>query len=495
MDNKEMEGIDLDALAKELESLGVNKYVIQQKDSNNLSMAKKIVEDYDFGRDLKPREKGALIQRILDKRPLNQERTRYLATLIKRLRELGFTEQEAYGLIINLAVRGSILKEPGYGYSDLLLNNNNVCQTLGDKIEAKDTAVSYMTILKAVGDTLSEEEEKALRSELQVLGIHSHLIKQRSAENLYMAKSIVENYDFGIPLTQEEKKAILQAILDSSELNRRPGNNLFRLMHVFYEIGLNEQEIYGGMINLSVHGKAIKEPGYEYNNLLANSEGVRETLLQHKDGIDTEVSGITILTAMSKSVEEAEEQRLKEELEKLGIMPEFIRNKDKSNLYLAKWIVDNCKIGRELIIGEKRDIIQCILNSTKLDTKEHVYLYKLIHQLEKIGFDEQEICGAIINFGVNGILIGTKTYSYNELMSNESGILTNIGDYAGQIKTNVTKGTIANSLNKSEKIMRKAAKRQKAKGAIGKMTDTRANLESLVRQEIAQDNVAEQEQG
>lgn len=492
---EKVEKMDLEVLKAELKDLGINNYLIKQKSGKNLYMAKKIVESYDFGRELTKREKRALIQTVLDRRALNTERTQYLSVLIQRLGEAGIEGQDVYGLIINSAIHEHIVDEKGYGYGDLLFNKNNVCQTIGEKIKPEDTKVQSMSILKALSHNINEEEEKALIQELEAMGVNGNIIKQTEIYNVFIAKTIVERYEFEKELSPEEKGAMIQCFISTAATSKQARKQIVELMLTLQKNGFEEQEIYGLMINLAVRGEILenKEKKYTYNKLVFDNT-LCEEIVEQRDKIDTKVTPMVILSAQSQCVSEEQEQKIKEEALTWGVNQYFMNRKERSNLYTAKWIVDNFDMGREMVKGEKRAIFQSILGSAKLDSVNPAYIHKLMLKLEKMGFDEEEVSGAIINFATNIIELDRDYYSYSALLSNKDGILVNLDKYAGQIETIVRMSTMAYIIQRSEKIMKKAAKKQKAKGNIKKQSNIRAELDSLVRQEMAQENVEEQEQ-
>lgn len=71
-----------------------------------------------------------------------------------------------------------------------------------------------------ISKMLSKRQEQKIIEELEALGIDRKFLKQKSAHNLYSAKRIVKEYDFGRKLTTMEEKGIIQAILGNSLLNK-----------------------------------------------------------------------------------------------------------------------------------------------------------------------------------------------------------------------------------------------------------------------------------
>lgn len=81
---KQVVAVNIDDLKKELEQLGIESRIIHGKDVKNLYVAKRIVEDYNFGRELRIEEKRGLMEDILDMGVLDTGK-RLLYVLLNRL--------------------------------------------------------------------------------------------------------------------------------------------------------------------------------------------------------------------------------------------------------------------------------------------------------------------------------------------------------------------------------------------------------------------------
>ena len=66
------------------------------------------------------------------------------------MEQIGLNIQQIYGMIINLGVDGNILEETGYGYTALLANKYNSCQTIIRHKERIHTQVTEETIQRAL---------------------------------------------------------------------------------------------------------------------------------------------------------------------------------------------------------------------------------------------------------------------------------------------------------------------------------------------------------
>lgn len=133
------------------------------------------------------------------------------------------------------------------------------------------------------------------------MGINKEFIDLKNEKNLYIAKQIIDGYNFNRPLLTEEKRAILEAILNQSSLNKDKFIYLIKLIQNMEQIGLNEQQIYGMIINLGINGRVLEKTGYNYKELLNNQNNACQTIAQYKDEIQTQVSEETIQSAVKKT--------------------------------------------------------------------------------------------------------------------------------------------------------------------------------------------------
>ncbi len=442
-------------IKQELIGLGIDKDFIELKDSGNVYVAKQIVEEYDFCRELKQEEKKVLLKFILKSNLLNVNSC-YLTSLIHNMEKIGLNPQEIYGMIINLAVNGNVLEEKGYGYNNLLGNVNNACKTIIKYKNKIQTSVTEGTILKAKSIDQSEDNQEKIKQELIDLGIDKDFIELKDIRNIYTAKEILDNYSFERELSREEKRTLIQALLNKSVLNKNMEIYLTTLIQNMEQIGFNIQEIYGIIINLCINGKILEETGYSYNDLLTNKNNSCQSIKDYKCFLQTKITKGTKLKVKSINQNKDYQEGIKRELINIGIDSDFVESKDIKNVYVAKQIVEGYNWGKELTVEEKKSIIIAVLNNSVLNKNGGRYLTTLIQNMEQIGFSLQEIYGMIINLGVNGKILEKTGFEYSILLQSKNS-LTKINEYRHEIQTNVTRGTIlkAKSLNLSEKEQEK----------------------------------------
>lgn len=439
---------DIHKLKEELSTWGIVKEFIDSQDDKNLYIAKQIIDRYHFKRSLTTEEKKAILERILSNSALEKS---YLVTLVQNIEQIGLNQQQIYGMIINLGINGRVIEEKGYGYTDLLRNSNNACQTIGNYKDKIPTIVTESTILKAKSDSLNQEDVDKLKKKLIDLGLDKEFIELKDESNLYIAKQIVDGYNFGRELTPEERKAILKSILNNVKLNKSKSIFLSTLIQNMEQIGLNEQQVYGVIINLGINGRVTEKTGYDYSTLLVNQNNACQTIGRYKDEIQTKVTEGTILKAKTYDLSQQDVQKLKEEFSALGINKEFIDLKNEKNLYIAKQIIDGYNFNRPLSTEEKRAILKAILNQSSLNKDKFRYLIKLIQNMEQIGLNEQQIYGMIINLGINGRVLEKNGYNYKELLNNINYACQTIAQYKDEIQTCIIEETIQHAIKKANK--------------------------------------------
>lgn len=390
-------GKAINDLKKELINLGLDKDFIDSKDIKNVYVAKQIVDGYDFGREIAEEEKTAILYAILNKAKLQKNATSYLSRIIKNLKNEDFSEQEIYAIIINLGTHGTIVEQEGYDYSRLLASSSKVKEFV-KYVDKQNIDVSDMTILKATVNNLNKENGEELRKQLIGMGISPEFIKTKKTQDLYIAKHIIESYDFNRKLEIEEKGAIIQSILKHSAFNKNEQNYLINLLSTIEKLGLPKQEIYGMIINLGINGSVVEQRGYGYSDLLYEPQKVLEL---SKSNIQKEVKEMTIEKALIDNLNDYEIEKIKQKLIELNIDIEFIEQKDEKNLYMATKIIEGYNFARELNNEEKRAILINILRNDGLNKERSHYLITLANNLEQIGLSRNEIYGVIINLANN----------------------------------------------------------------------------------------------
>ena len=435
-------------LIEEFESIGVSKEIIVTRNIKNLYMAKQIVESYRGTNNLSIEDKKSLLQCILRNNYLTNTKQVLLSTLAQNLEKIGLTEQDIYGTIINLGIKGSVLPYTGYDYSIMLSNNSKKMQELKKHRKEIETNVSSITIQKAKSESLSDEEVYKLRQELDELGIPREFIESKDIRNIYMAKQIVEGYNFEQKLTSESKKALLYCILNKAVLENNYEAYLSSIMMNLEKIGLTEQELYGAMINLAINNSFLQEQQHGgYGKMLDNPSRILE-LKNSRDEIQTKVGNATIQKAKSESLNQEEVERLKQELRKLGISKDFVEEKNIKNIYIAKQIVEEYQFDKELNLESKKALLYNILNNQYLNKDQTSYLSTLMKNLEGIGLTEQEIYGTIINLGINSNIVPVKGYDYTNLLT-RSYKVKELKEYKQEIETKVTNITIQKAKTES----------------------------------------------
>ena len=470
---------EIEELLTEYENLGISREFLEIKDIRNVYTAMEIVNRYDFGEAISDTQKRGLLQCMLSNFVLNKGNNGKLIELFKELEEIGLTEQEGCGTIINLGVNRHVVPYTGYGYQKLLNSRKEAIKMAKYKNEI-NTRVDRYTIQLAEIDNLSSEEIKRLKQEYEDLGISKAFIAQKDINNLYMAKTICEQYDFEEKLSKDEKAAIIQSILENSLLDdNSPRILLLSLIKKLNHIGLTEQEIYGTIINLAVKGKVIDEKGYGYQDLLIKSNRVL-LLAQYKEKIDSKVAPLTVLQAKMNYLSQDEIREVRKKYENCGISKDFIDKKDDKNLYIAYQMVNGYQP------EDKRGILYALLSPAALD-KGRVQVLRLIQNLCEIGLTPKEAYGAIVNLAINGKIVSKRGYDYSSILLSSKKVLE-LSQYIEQIETDVTAETIEKAKTKSRKIMKNAVKQLKDDENLEAIEKTMQKLQDMTLEQSQEEN-------
>lgn len=424
--------IDIEDLEEELEKLGINQFFIKEKDCINLYMAQLIVEEYSFGRELRPEEKRGIVHAILNLGLLNKKGCKRLDVLVQRLEECGFNKQEIYAIIINLGVNGGIINESGCSYSDLLSNDKKAFQIIKDYSERVDKSVSIFTVITAASDYLNEEEQRQLKKEVEMWPLD----KGKDVRHIYVAKRMVEEYMANQSLDNEGQSSLI-----------------FKLLNLKFEIkGRDERR--------------------RTEKRFCKALGLKE--LSKKD---------------SYNIGEAKhigwEQELIDRLENVyGINREFLEQKSSANIDVAEKIVNGADYVKELTVEEKKALLLKLLSSSSFGEKMPDVLPRMMDNFHEMGFDEQETYGVMINLFVFGIKLDSQTYGYWDFFgTNKNHTWKTIENKKAAIKTSVIIGpvTMKKLIDTAERAMKNAVAKVKNTGRIGVQISTRASLTNLAQ--------------
>ena len=144
--------------------MGINGEFLESKSSENVFIATQIVYGYKFARELEPKEKSTLIQLILRSTLFNKSNKGKLATLLRSFEQVGFDQQQTYGVMINLFVKGLSVDGVVQTYPVFFAN-----KALWDRIKAQHgsmpTNVNDITIKKAENEVekFQQRAQKTMR--------------------------------------------------------------------------------------------------------------------------------------------------------------------------------------------------------------------------------------------------------------------------------------------------------------------------------------------
>ena len=413
----------------------------------NVYVAYEIVEKY-FAKnsevEINDDEKNSIVKNILFHQALQEKRGGYLLTsLMQYVESLGFKEEQVCGIVINLAVNGSVLEDiPGMDYKRLLQNNGNTRELFAQNKDKVQYEVKKSTILKARIQGFSDEEKGRVLREYDVIGDNEIVV----FSNVYTIIELINDFSKRRRLDDKDKDLLLKAILSGKEVkeNSLIINTLQRLENNAFLFEEAEEII----IKLAVENKICDLRGYTFRDILGKKDKAKQ-IFEKRKKFDLKVDEKTFIHARQKILRneksgETSDIDIKEEFSKLGIDSEFLDQIHEKNLVTAKEIVDNYKFNRELKDSEKAAIIKNILSYDGAGKTGTRYLENLVKTLELINFSKNEIYGIIINYSVPKSSI-EKGVSLKELRNKKKNAIKRLEEMkcnGEEVKTEVDEKTI-----------------------------------------------------
>lgn len=344
--------------------------------------------------------------------------------------------------------------------------------------------------------------EEALKQFYRALGIGDDFIELHKTKNLSSAKEIIEGYDFGRKIADEEKRALLVSILGHSRFTQSIPHNLSKLIRTLDSKGvLTEQEIYGAIIKFGVNGGIDY---FSHSDVISNSQRAEE-FAEHCEkkkkeaNINDEkfsllnVTKTMIQRAIADNLSEEQAKKFKKELEEIGVSREYIDSKNIRNLYSAKQIVEGYDFKRDLTNEEKSALIICLVKHSHLNERRKArrYLSTTMQNLEEAGFDEQKRYGIIINTAINKSIVEMPGCGMTELLNSKRKVL-GLKEHATEIDSKVTEDTIRKAQEKANRVMAKTVKALGEQGDLALIDETKENLDLLTRRaDLAHEEIEE----
>ena len=387
-----------------------------------------IIEGVDwqgFGRNIAKSEKKMIISKIL---PISMVKNGDLLRLYTNLSELGLDDRQICASIINVAIDGKV---GDVSYKEVLsLGIEEQQKILIENIESLKLSLSPIDL--DIFTKRGKSVEK-LRTRAVELGVDEEMLNRIDIRNLNYAFRLIDEYDFdeniGRELNTPERKALLLSILGGKTLSNEKSYYLENLHIKLQSLGLNEQEIYGAIINY-----AAGMGNRSYSKVLkGNIENFQKNEIKYDITIDV------IKEIMFDNNIPIEDNII--QLQNFGIAPRTVHPK---NIDMALTIVNEYDferaIGRVLNTNERKAIIESLIYNATIASNNHYYIKTLYENIMERGLDKQQVYAAIINYA-----IGDGDVIYSEVLTRKSSIGIN-----GEIKTDISLNSIRRALLNSE---------------------------------------------
>ena len=402
-------------------NLGIEQKFIERKKPRNLYMVQKIFErSITSTKCTDDKMRAIVLVNILNSTALDIEdmSNNRLIQLLANIRKKSDPNENIYDTFIGLSLDNlqnetkfsAIIRNP-INVLNEKLNKENVVDKNIESIKKREKIKTRNKVEKV---TVGEEKIEEAKQEMQKLRVNLEKYKYIDERNFPALMKIINGYQFQDTVTNVDKIAIIDQILNSASLKDRA--QLERLIRRINKTGMNEQEIYGSIINLAINN-STKKKGVSYSILLDGKNEVSKE--------DFEIEVTDQLIARARVAQKMNEKFTQEDIKISKNMfktrcknKTILENVSDENICAAMMIAEKVKYERQLTTVEKTCIVENLLNNTVLRTSSYPYLTRVIVTLEDKGMTEQEVCKGIINICTNQSS-QKKGYSYSTILKDQ----------------------------------------------------------------------------
>lgn len=452
---------------EELEKLGVRKDYLtpgnpNSKKEKNVYWMKKVVESYDWekylGRQITNEEKVALIEKLLTPSNMNANMEIYAGSSINQLVNGGIDMTQVCGYLANIALFGA--KTDGINYTGIL-SNSNIANKLLQNLDAENGKLDeyFFERLLLEKEMENDSDGSKIYERMRQRGIREDYLSpdfptQKSHKAMYFVEKAIEKFDFktkfGRELTQEEKNAVIERMLDIDIFNQ--GYKDIRLDTTFdtlRSLDLKGKDPLGVMLFIGVEridsGK-IKDHSMYYGKIIQSEKFIRKI----EDYIDDIGDCITENTLRKLIIDRRlNNPSLRKELYQyysdLEMPREYFESGNKyekqpSNLMIVRDLIESYDfenvLGRSISHEEKKIILKTLIDNNYFNVERRCenYIFNLVDGLEKLGYNNKQMAGVVLNLLADGI-------GYSKLTCGEK-VYARLDDLKDRMNPNITEETL-----------------------------------------------------
>ena len=465
-----------------LNNLGLSIAFFSNASLDNIYTVQQIVERYFENQNIDDKIKKSIIINLL--KPLGASREScYITSTLKCIQDEGYSFIEACGLIINMAMGKNVISEEDVNYSRIL-GSKNLAKKLGKYKGKIHTKVNTAVIEKAYWQSLNEDEKNRFYEDLEKkYGISKGIITLKSEFNLYLAKRIVDLY--GEHLEDRNKGILIKSILNNSYLNKNKGVLLFSLMNTVEDLWDDLKKMSGMIVNLSLND-AVEQISVNYTETLQSANNTINGIKKYKSSIKTSITPIAILEAQINTMEIPEKEQILDEIEKIGIDSDTIKNVKFNNLMIGYLLLKKCCKKDNIVEENQKVFLKKIISGWDLSINATSNLVNTIKVLYDNGLNENEILHFLVNAATNGIIINNKKYAYKDIVTNSRNSHYELANNTNNIETKITYITIlkAKSQIADKKEIEKITQRFIKNGIAKELLDERDERDIYVANHI-----------
>ena len=379
-------------LKEELNLYGLTDEFINSKKTDAVIVAKKIVDEYEFGYELLDSQKGAIIRAILNDKQLDKGNVGNLRSLYELLNEeLNLSSKEISGFIINSAINSNASTIDGLSYSTIIHSPIQTVPKLKEIEKDLITKVYSQTVVK-VDENIPDDLRREIIAESGI----NNIFELAPFRNILAMYEIIHGYNYHRKLSQNDFKNLYQSFLKSKKIQN--STTFADWLIALKEQKMPKQLIYGSLINGAITGRVGLDK--EFSILLISPFVSAKRMAENKDQLYSKVDDYLIGIAEIKNSRigdffaETLPDDVKKYYDELEVDDSIMTNYP-TNLIAVKDIIENCNVGRELQLVEKKKLAEEFLGYKQL---YYTTYYSAIKNFtEQLNLQPDEVSAVLIN--------------------------------------------------------------------------------------------------
>lgn len=398
-------------IVSELERIGIRQSEYQRINPKNVLYAKYIADN--ISEDFSDMDRRAIIKGLLSYKILEDQRSKHsIKGVVDSLSDsIKLTERNAQKALVNLVFDNPNTKIRFAEYPKLLNSPGGAKKMDRSMIRL---GISDMLLLKARSMTLTEQESKDIKDELNDLGVEQDIINRVEDYNIYIVKELMKQAGCWDSLDSISKKAIFTQMLSPIANFSTRNVSMSKGLLALEKQGFSTKEIAGIMINSAIYQSIYKETSFSYASIIFDGETPYKMKKDKLDISNFEVSEYAILKAICDTLSPEDFEKAKDSLKKIGVTEELIESNEE-NSYFINYLLDKTEtLGVELSEEDKKNLVNTMLERAK----DGNYSFpKIAAELSRRGFDSKDVAKIVVKTVLGIPIIDESEFSASHLFN------------------------------------------------------------------------------